>query len=1031
MSVLIDLAQRFLCWLAGVLSPLYQWLNSGWRAIVVHLGLMAFTIRLADAFLNKSDQSWFTWQIVLGVFALTLIFWWALLMRKRVVIDPFVVFNNPSDATRSEAQANNLSSLLAIELLRLSELYQDVQGQSVQILGSALPRNEAVIKPAAYVEDVRDFLQNAISSDAAIGLGVFKVPVGALMGVIGRVLQGPHITGVLSYQDNMAILTARAGIQGKPYAWRVERKVQDGVPVCLDEMVAELACRMFTDLNLGGSVRWRATRAFNEGLRAYRDSLYTPHARRARLKEAEAHFLRALAEDEQFTVVYYNLGLVYHALDRAESAERCFQEALRRDPSRWEIYYALAYLYYLRAGMPEAPVLGGGHRRARTRLRPAGMTSSQLFEKVIALCKQANVLKPRLARACNLMGVAYRGLENLAHAVHSREQAVRFGRFDVLCETLRAGRREGEMNIILRPWHESLRDYTCNLAVAYAYQADTSKGIKRHLAFWKAMYFFRQALRLDLSFDRAAFESAKTAHLFGNYQHAIRGYQKALSLQPDQMEYRAYLARAYADHAVACAKRGKPDQALRYEQDARAEIALLLTHPSQIRNELYTLADACLLIQEKALASRLEDMAKLFDKLQASFPPDEAWLIEEYQNYTAKKRNWEAAQVLHALARAYELERNPGKAEEQFREAIDLLKQDGQEPEIRQMALNAWLALAMSRQGGEKLNNALIEAQNALREEPLAPFELKTLSNIYMSLQDYRAARDLLEKALLLSADDPEVYVFLGSCSVSMAQNLRNPIERTRALDEALAHLKGAVEMYDDLYQRGRLYYWMGKLYLERGFYAQAMENFRLARGLGVAPLLALHQMAWTALRQRDYQSCIQHCLVLIQELANTEGNLEDQVAPGSWDDTRLGELEASARLLLVYCDAERDANLHDALAYAYEEVAPYVSKVPVEFQLRYRAALADCIGWLQVKRGQLEEAINWLESSLAMFGSDAGAYVHLGIALARKLQRTKNPEEAATLRLRIASCIEHTRELDVRSEYEARVAPLEQILVG
>ncbi len=84
MSVLIDLAQRFLCWLVSGLSPLYQWLNSGWRAVSIHLALMAFGVRVADAFLNKSEQSWFTWQIVLGAFALTLVFWWALQMRKRV-----------------------------------------------------------------------------------------------------------------------------------------------------------------------------------------------------------------------------------------------------------------------------------------------------------------------------------------------------------------------------------------------------------------------------------------------------------------------------------------------------------------------------------------------------------------------------------------------------------------------------------------------------------------------------------------------------------------------------------------------------------------------------------------------------------------------------------------------------------------------------------------------------------------------------------------------------------------------------------
>ena len=116
----------------------------------------------------------------------------------------------------------------------------------------------------------------------------------------------------------------------------------DQDPYDLDDMVKELAFRMFTDLALSGSVRWRATSTFSEGLRFYRDCLRTPEGRRLKLKQAEKKFIETLGEDREFASANYNLGVLYMELNQVQAAEEAFQRAISQNPSSWRGYYALA-----------------------------------------------------------------------------------------------------------------------------------------------------------------------------------------------------------------------------------------------------------------------------------------------------------------------------------------------------------------------------------------------------------------------------------------------------------------------------------------------------------------------------------------------------------------------------------------------------------------------------------------------------------------------------------------------------------------
>ena len=106
-----------------------------------------------------------------------------------------------------------------------------------------------------------------------------------------------------------------------PRQWRVDAPASDELDkAVMDAMVAELAVRMFNDLTLRGSVRWRAIRAFTEHLDLYWESHRTPRDRAIKLERAEGKLLEAIAEDERFDLAFYNLGVVYSQLADTERA---------------------------------------------------------------------------------------------------------------------------------------------------------------------------------------------------------------------------------------------------------------------------------------------------------------------------------------------------------------------------------------------------------------------------------------------------------------------------------------------------------------------------------------------------------------------------------------------------------------------------------------------------------------------------------------------------------------------------------------
>ena len=497
--------------------------------------------------LLQSLEKWiqFMWSnpwSFLALYTLLWLLWWAWQARHRLVVEEFANYT----AKQLSTDVQGLATLLVVRLAQLHNLYRTVDEQ--RAISTSVLENES-IDATIKVEDIDELLKDAVSSRSELSLGPLKIPVGTLMSLIGRFVQGPRILGSLHNDGGKLILIAQSVGGRNSFKWRVDQVVQSTEPHSPDlvSMVEELACRIFTDLALGGSVRWEATDAFSEGLRKYRECLHIPRDRRAHLKQAEKKFIETLAEDIRFNLAYYNLGVVHTELGHTMAAETAFEKAIIQSPNSWEAYYALALSCY----------------------------DSKNYYRTVQLCKRVIELKPKgehLAKAYQLKGLA----ECTLYDVKKKELldkktkgCIQPDEYERELTQLQSGylkgsvksRRKAVMHswvalcfaelskqdaVITKESKISRLETLASVCVADLAEVENRRRKKVQLA----KHLLKQALSLthaDGSYRALYyFKLGKVYCLQGKYADATNKLRRATRIAPDCVTYWAELAEAYA-----------------------------------------------------------------------------------------------------------------------------------------------------------------------------------------------------------------------------------------------------------------------------------------------------------------------------------------------------------------------------------------------------------------------------------------------------------------------------------------------------
>ncbi len=311
---------------------------------------------------------YYYWKSILALWLLGLFLISAMRSRKLMVIEEFVDNTNTNGSSEGQSEKDSkdkngksnqnksickgLNVLLASRLIYLNDVFRGVNEDRNIMTASGV---DVSMPATVQVDELSDLLQGAITPESKLELGPFQMPVSILLYPIQRLFKGPRILGSLHKDGDKTILMAQITGWNRPQSWRVCD------PICimdpehpenrdkhkLEDMVYELAYRIFTDITYGDSFswsqKWKATFKFSEGLSKYRDCLRTDKDKKLNLKMAEKLFIETLAEDLDFTAAYYNLGVVYTELKQQQAAKVAFLKAIDKDTTkkRWEAYYAL------------------------------------------------------------------------------------------------------------------------------------------------------------------------------------------------------------------------------------------------------------------------------------------------------------------------------------------------------------------------------------------------------------------------------------------------------------------------------------------------------------------------------------------------------------------------------------------------------------------------------------------------------------------------------------------------------------------
>jgi len=916
---------------------------------------IAFVLALAPS-QARSVVHWLThlsagsfWKS-LAALALLWLLAWGLKARQRIFVASFEDFTG--DSSMKEF-ISGLPRLLLNELGVIRQLHQDVNEA-----GAAVVREHAT-EATIRVQDVGETLQKAVTSESKVKLWGIEIPVGALLGLFGRFTQGPQLSGSIYSQDGEITLIARLEGAGYPGTdWRVVSSDADmdgstENPLRLSQMLEQLAYRIFTDLVPTGARRWRAVHAFSQGLNSLRITTRTANDKFWNLRQAEARFIEALAEDSKFSPCFYNLGVVYTQLGQPDSAAAAYSKAIEQDPLFAPSYYALA--------------LSRWNDANKKKEIDSGLLDSGLLNDCLRFCSQAIALDANYARAWNLQGLAYRMLKgndpnHLKESVQSRARAAALA-WRAYCHRLLS--RSADPSAIDIAFN-CLR----NLAVGH--------GL---LQTREAPAIYRQALSLKPLDADLHYEFGRALEAGGRHQEAAREFEIAAGIDGKPL-YWKWLAKAQlnAQLALPLVKESlwKAVRGPLFDDATRAEMIASFGQNADLAAFMAAADDARTIATEITLRETEKIDVQLYLTRLEGLLPENA------------PKNWHLGLVMDALQK-----RSPDPEKQNRIRTIA-------EAFVFDQGLYGSLARAFLGRAKEgDLIAALYHAENAVTLNPLGSWQRTVLGDVYWALGDYDRAQAEYNTCLDFSPTESDTLSGVASTYWNRGVDIFNPDQRrrmfNRVIDTYVRVLKitenqilgrGAEDLgKSKLVDRGKAHFWLGRFHHELLNYDGAISELRKAQGLGFKPFestlhLGSAYIETEAFNQAEdkLRSGIGDLLKLLRAMKLKERRLQlEKPADKPGEDMQISELLVWSYLLRAQACADRRGNLTKAARMARLGYARM--KFVAAPKRRLLEALYHQInGLLALKRENWPEAIRELECSVSL-DFDSRSYLSLAEA--------------------------------------------------
>jgi tetratricopeptide (TPR) repeat protein len=958
-------------------------------AFVDGVGVTTLLIAIAVILLSLRDM-WTASISVAGGWILLLLLLATWGARQRVLIGEFRNFLEPADKEQSSTTpALHIGDLLLGEMARIVDLFHVVGDR--RAVSSGLGPDRA-FDATMSADGLLGTLRGAVSPESKMTLGPLTVPVAPVVALLGVVLQAPRLTGSLHRDGSTLILTAEMS-RRRGLTWKVPRQLP-GLDADLSEevsrreaeeamvtaMVRQLSLRIFTDVALGRSVRWAATEAFVEGLRAFRVCLRTPRDRKVNLKRAQEKFLIALSEDEDFPRAHYNLGVVYtelHGLAIAagrtgeatrhlRAAETALGRAIEKDPTRWETYFAYAQTQF-RYGRHDRVLelskrMESLHLRRSDKAKVAELAARSLVQ--LGREKEANLCAREASRnALRALARARLMRRGPVDSEHDQESS---------CRELAAGCLLTFGNIFSRQMIPGTE-----LSQSRLRRWRQDKILRR------TQSIFKLAQALTRRGADVRFEFGLRALRRGRLNTAVRELQAAARSEPSRPTYSIGLALAYArrrrrDHEHSGAESTGPgDEIIRdlcweaiesmaaafspaHDLDACEMLALVL-----IEN------DAGGTVALRALGTP-GDLASLAQKVRASEhrAASEAAISSYFLKVLAERSSDVAV-------------RGRGHFVQAIAEARRLLA------EFEAQQLSPGPELELRGPAVAKLRDALRDADRASSLNPLSSLAWETLGDVYRALSDFVRARENWEYALAADPDNPNLYNKIGW---SFWQTAFESAARISPGDlaKAAVQFRKALLLYgsENFDEQVTTHYRLGKLHAALREFADARAELRIVEAMDSTsrpPVVGWLQLGQGYLERQRFPEC-EHFFERVVQAGSrlVAGGNDCNLPVGEPVDEKiwpLGLVVAWAHLGLAFSLNKRDGDIF-ATRSQIRRARSLIALVDSQrHPSRALAACEEAEGTALLRSGDIDAAIAMLRSSLG--GSPSSwAYLHLAQAL-------------------------------------------------
>ncbi len=1014
---------RYLAWRTSVVvGRLWRWLTHGWQAFFLFYVAVAILMELLTSFGGENLAipplqamqglhphklfASFRWLEVLVTALLLAMFYQMYRGSRRIVILEFQ--NHTGDAKLKEV-IEGLSVRMQHQLATIIGYYRAIDDALPEFKGEFI---EADIS----VKDAGEALKGVITSESKISLGPLTIPVGSIMTMLALLWQAPRLACSVHMDDGKLLFVASLSGSGRKGSWRakVEAWSENSLhPDPLPELIEQLAYRIFADLALVGSNRWRAVRWYIKGLCAYRDATAGRRNSKYLLLQAERALMQALEEDSTFALCHYDLGVVYRKLDKLDASEAAFRKAVANAPDFLEAYYALACIY----------------------------DKKEMYGDSIWWCEQMLRLRSDEPRAYNLKGLVLRklkekqlGIKRLVVGEHSevweeiipvRDIAAAIAWKQICQNALSHDHKQGAVFDVVSS--------TRNAAVAY--------GMKK--SYRHSQKLLGQAIRLCPTDSQLYFELGKVLYDSNDLPEAKAAFEcvfeDALPGSQDRMMLWSYLVQArLMKNANRLPLEGQ--EAVRHILDIAAETEgdtrkYILVETESLRKKLEEtgyMADSC----------ALDQSVKFLDWL---IKADASALQAKLNTHSHGNSDWCRAQLMLKIANDYiEEGKSMDVASMHMEEAIAILQPEHLR-QVRSQGLYGILASTYLFDGKPK--KALLPAEKAVQLQPERAWERAVLGDVSQSLKDYERAETEYQKGLSLDPTRWELYQAIAAANWKRGVDLREGEQRRRALRGVIDYFNQALQLMDmsEAYHHNNaacIYYWLGQFHRELREHDAATFNLQRALSLDYKPIESLIALGWNNLEAEVYVEADRifckaigdawHCR---QRHNNAKPLSHPANAEG--ENIPIGELLLQAHLGLAFSATLRmvattfDAGRQEVLRQINR--AEYFCHLPKLSQREKYIALCHVSrGLLSLKKNKSKEAIRELEQAVSIWPNEIVgpmAYYHLAEAYWVKAQEDK---KRRLYWVKLAdNAAQRAAEEDLRGLYTRKLERLGKFLAG